>query len=158
METPDPPIIVLRPGDDAVSAFFTIEEAVDHLGDDSKCTKHGLSGNLADADFFDSRARRLEAVIGPDGGLADLRVESEDRHADHVRERVRHRSQAVRQRVDDERDTFDHFDESPLTLADERITFEGFASELAGILSRNTREPTKYSGHVAGWWHNTFGH
>lgn len=147
MEKPDPPIIVLRHGDDALSAFPTTEEAVEHLGTSQLCEEHRLSGDLTEADFFDSRARRLEAVIKPRGGLSDLVVVSDERHADHVRERVRRRSRAIQEAGHRPEDG----DDSPLKLADEAETFEELMAELAGVLNGP-------SEHTAGWWHNTFGH
>ncbi len=150
-----PPIIVLRQSDDAVSAFLSKAEALGHLsgglGDE-----HGLGENAAGADFFDARGRRLTPVLDSHGQLEDLAVESEDSHADHVRDRVRHRSVHARETLDRDRPNFE--DRSPLTLADEDIEFEVFAWRLASVLRPEKTAWNDPKTDSRGWWHNTFSH
>ncbi len=155
MAAPHAPIIVLRKSDDAVSAFFTTPEAVAHIQTHPNEALDAL-------EFFDARGRRLSPIVGAHGLLEGLDVETDQDYGEHVRERVRRRSGVVRPMV--ERYQFARIDESPLTLADEDIIFEIFAWRLASVLRDDPTNPydpvPQESGprHVAGWWHNMFGH
>lgn len=154
MTAPNAPIIVLRQGDDAVNAFFTTSEAVNHLGQ----THVSDSDDLAKSEFFDARGRRLTPVTAPDGLLRNLSVASDESHDEHVRERVRRRAQDLRKMMEQDEDKFGGVDQSPLTLADEDITFEVFARRLASVLLPEPPPGEDALQHSAGWWHNVFGH
>lgn len=159
MEVPHAPIIVLRQRDDAVYAFFTKDEAVGYLSENTNLEPKFVS---VDWDFFDALGRRLSPAVGSDGEIEDLSVASDERHAGHVRERVKRRSQHARHMLEKHREAFERVDESPLTLADQDIPFELFAWRFASVVrpEGSPSDPVLKFGpdHSAGWWHNTFGH
>ena len=156
MAAPQAPILVLRDRDDAVSAFSTKEEAVEHFAS-GHGKEHGLGDDGAGAEFFDSRGRRLEPVVDSDGDVRDLRVSSEERHTEKIRQRVRRRAEHVRKVLDDELIKPPDLDDSPLTLVDEDVPFEVLTERLADFL-RPARPGDKWANDSRGWWHNTFCH
>lgn len=155
------PIIALHQRDDAVSAFFTADEAMAHFRE-----QHGLQdAGLTDWQLFDGQGRPVVAVLGPDGLPQGLRVASAEGAADAVRARVRHRSLHARRVLDESRHTFADVDETPLGLAEEDLDFELFVWRLANVLRPDggPSDPVLKEGHIgkqhsAGWWHNTFAH
>ena len=162
MAGPHAPIIVLRHDDDAVAAFFSTYDALNHLGYGDE---HHLGEDLSRADFFDGRGRRLEPVLGADGYVQDLRVESDVSHVEHIRKRVRNRSVHARDVLERELHKFVTADRSPLTLAEENLDFEIFSWRLANALrpDMSPNDPIlKPTGvgtvDIRGWWHNTFSH
>lgn len=164
MAAPHAPIIVLRQGDDAVCAFFTKDEAVQHF-DDPEHPHEPDSADLARWDFFDARGRQLTPVIASDGQLEDLTVAGTESRAEQIRQRVRRRSQHARKKLEEKRKSFERVDESPLTLADDDVVLELFAWRLASAMrpGGSPSDPVPKVGHFgprhsAGWWHNTFGH
>lgn len=163
MADPQPPIIVLRQSDDAVSAFFSMGDVLEHLGGGDN-HDHGLGDNASQADFFDARGRRLAPVLNSDGLLEDFSVESEESHADDVRERVRHRAVHAGEVLEQQLSRFERVDRTPLTLADEDIEFEVFAWRLANALRPEfgPHDPVPkgdvFADDSRGAWHNWFCH
>lgn len=160
MAAPHPPVLVLRSDDDAVGAFFTAQEAVLHL-----TYGHAVGTGLAGFEFFDALGRRLIADAEPGGTLPELHVQSEENHAEAVRQRVRRRAQHARGVLEGMRDKIERVDESAVTLPDQDVDFEIFVWRLASVLRQDgsPSDPVFKSGvfgpgHSAGWWHNTFAH